>query len=58
VFVGSVVDTVTTFPVLPMENIGTGVELFGVETAVREEMLALCANPAGAKTIPKRQAMK
>jgi hypothetical protein len=39
VFVGSVVDTVTTFDFLLMAKIGTGVELDGGEMAVRDEMV-------------------
>jgi len=42
------VETVTMFDTRLIANIGTGVEEFGVEMAVREEMLALCGNPNGA----------
>jgi len=50
VFVGSVVDTVTTFELLLILNIGTGVVLFGGEIAVSDEIVALCGKASGVNT--------
>jgi len=47
------VDTVTTFEVRLIANIGTGVEVFGGEMAVSEEIFGLCPTLNGAKGTDK-----